>query len=213
MKKEEENTNIDVEGDNKKKNLEQNENIIKKVLEEQEIEEKKEVSVEQKLEEIEEKFARSLAEMENQRRRFEKEKNDAFDFGGFTFAKEILSIIDNLDHAKLSILNDGILKKNNDLNKFLENFNIIQKDIISIFKKNGIEQIDCLNKKFDPNFHQAMIEVENDDKEPGIVLNEIQKGFKMKDRLLRPSLVGVSKRKRKENDEKNQKSEENQEKK
>jgi len=164
-----------------------------------------------KIKDLEEKVVRSLAEMENQRRRFEKEKEDAFEFGGFVLAKESLGLIDNLDRAKTSILNDETFKKNKDLKKILENFEIVQKDLISIFKKNGIEQINCLNKKFDPNFHQAMLEIESETKEPGTVIQEIQKGFTMKGRLLRPSLVGITKTKtdQKDMDEVNQQTEEN----
>ena len=156
--------------------------------------------------------------MENQRRRFEKEKEEAFEFGGFYFAKETLALIDNLDRAKISISNDEIFKKNKDLPKILENLEIVQKDLVSIFKKNGIKQIDCLNKKFDPNFHQAMLEIEDTNKGPGIVVQEIQKGFVMKDRLLRPSLVGVTKtkndefKKDKDNNKIDKKNEENKEK-
>ena len=159
---------------------------------------------ENKLKDLEDKVIRLLADMENQRRRFEKEKDEAYDYGGFTFARELLAVIDNLDRAKISISNDEILKQNKDLPKFLENLEIIIKDITSIFKKNGIQEINSLNQKFDPNFHQAMMEIEDDNKEPGTVLQEIQKGFKMKERLLRPSLVGVSKKKMPEhkNDEK-----------
>ena len=161
-------------------------------------------SNEDKIKELEDKIIRSLAEMENQRRRFEKEKEDAYEFGGFVLAKESLSVIDNLDRAKTSILNDETFKNNKDLNKILENFEIVQKDLISVFKKNSIEQINCLNKKFDPNLHQAMLEIESENKEPGIVVQEIQKGFTIKGRLLRPSLVGITKSKSKEenNDEK-----------
>ena len=174
---------------------------------------------EEKIKTLEEKLIRTLAEMENQRRRFEKEKEEAFEFGGFYFAKETLALIDNLDRAKISISNDEIFKKNKDLPKILKNLEIVQKDLVSIFKKNGIEQIECLNKKFDPNFHQAMLEIEDINKEPGIVIQEIQKGFTMKDRLLRPSLVGVSKTKIKDDESKkdkdhnkiNKKNEENKE--
>ena len=155
-------------------------------------------SNEDKIKELEDKIIRSLAEMENQRRRFEKEKEDAYEFGGFVLAKESLSVIDNLDRAKTSILNDETFKNNKDLNKILENFEIVQKDLISVFKKNSIEQINCLNKKFDPNLHQAMLEIESENKEPGIVVQEIQKGFTIKGRLLRPSLVGITKNKSKE---------------
>ena len=147
---------------------------------------------EEKIKTLEEKLIRTLAEMENQRRRFEKEKEEAFEFGGFYFAKETLTLIDNLDRAKISISNDEIFKKNKDLPKILENLEIVQKDLVSIFKKNGIKQIDCINKKFDPNFHQAMLEIDDTSQEPGTVVQEIQKGYTMKDRLLRPSLVGVT---------------------
>ena len=152
-------------------------------------------SVENKLKSTEEKLLRTLAEMENQRRTFEKERHEAFEFGGLNFARESLAIIDNIDRAILSFKNDEKLKDNKDLDKIIEGIEIVKKDLISIFKKNGIEPIDCINKKFDPNFHQAMLEIENDNKETGIVLQEIQKGYMMKDRLLRPSLVGVTKKK------------------
>ena len=156
--------------------------------------EKIEISDEEKIKELEDKLVRSLAEMENQRRRFEKEKEDAFEFGGFAFAKESLSLIDNLERAKISLKNDEILKKNDSLKKILETFEVIEKDLLSIFKKNGIEPIQSLNQKFDPNFHQAMLEIEDQNKESGIVVQEIQKGYTMKERLLRPSLVGVTKK-------------------
>ena len=132
--------------------------------------------------------------MENHRRRFEKEKNEAFEFGGFNFARESLSLLDNVDRAIVSFKNDENLKKSKDLNKFIDGMEIIKKDLVSIFKKNGINSIDCINKKFDPNFHQAMLELEDNTKEAGIVIQEIQKGYMMKDRLLRPSLVGVTKK-------------------
>ena len=153
---------------------------------------------EEKLKSTQEKLLRSMAEMENQRRRFEKEKQEAFEFGGFNFAAESLSLIDNIDRAITSFKNDESLKNNKDLDKIIDGIEIVKKDLLSIFKKNGIELIECINKKFDPNFHQAMIEVENNTKEPGTVVQEIQKGYLMKDRLLRPSLVGVAK-KREEN--------------
>ncbi len=162
---------------------------------------KKEESPEEKLKTTQDKLLRTMAEMENQRRRFEKEKQEAFEFGGFNFAAESLSIIDNIDRAVVSFKNDENLKKNEGFDKILDGIEVIKKDLISIFKKNGIEPIECVNKKFDPNFHQAMLEVENDAKEPGIVVKEMQKGYMMKDRLLRPSLVGVSK-KREEKKEK-----------
>ena len=160
-----------------------------------EIEKKQEeITPEEKIVELEDKLARTFAEMENQRRRFEKEKEDAFEYGGFSFAKEALSLIDNLERSKHILENDEKLKNTEALNKTLEHLNIIKKDLISIFSKNNIKPIDCLNKKLDPNFHQAMIEIEDDQKEPGTIVQEIQKGFTIKDRLLRPSLVGVSKK-------------------
>ena len=152
---------------------------------------KEELNV-KKVKELEEKVLRTLAEMENQRRRFEKEREDAFEFGGFAFAKESLALIDNLERAKTSFTNDKKFKENRDPSKILEIFEILEKDLIAIFKRNNIEQIICLNKKFDPNFHQAMLEIDNTSKEPGTVVQEIQKGYTMKDRLLRPSMVGVT---------------------
>ena len=171
------------------------------------LEEKIELSIEEKLKELEDKLARTFAEMENQRRRFEKEKDDAFDYGGFTFAKEALNLIDNLARSKLILESDEVLKNTEALKKALEHFDIINKDLISIFTKNNIKPIDCLNKKLDPNLHQAMMEIEDDQKEPGTIVQEVQKGFMIKDRLLRPSLVGVSKKTEKKDD----KSEENKE--
>ena len=156
--------------------------------------EKEEISPEEKIKKLEDKLARTFAEMENQRRRFEKEKDDAFDYGGFSFAKEALNLIDNLERSKLSLENDEELKNNQSLKKISEHLEIIYKDTLSIFKKNNIEQIKSINEKLNPNFHQAMIEIEDDSKEPGTIVQEIQKGFLMKDRLLRPSLVGVSKK-------------------
>tara|TARA_B100000683_G_scaffold53228_1_gene50887 strand:- start:23 stop:655 length:633 start_codon:yes stop_codon:yes gene_type:complete len=173
-------------------------------------EEIKEPTLEEKIIELEDKVARTLAEMENQRRRFEKEKDDAFEYGGYSFAKEALSLIDNLERSKHILENDDKLKETEALNKTLEHLDIIKKDLISIFEKNNIKPIDCLNKKLDPNFHQAMMEVEDDTKEPGTIIQEIQKGFTIKDRLLRPSLVGVSKRISK-NEEKTSEIKENQE--
>ena len=149
---------------------------------------------EEKILELEDRLARTLAEMENQRRRFEKEKEEAFEYGGFSFAKEALSLIDNLERSKQILENDETLKNSEALKKMLEHFNIINKDLISIFSKNNIKQIESLNKKLDPNLHQAMIEIEDDQKEPGTIVQEIQKGFTIKDRLLRPALVGVSKK-------------------
>ena len=146
-----------------------------------------------KLEVIQEKLLRTMAEMENQRRRFEKEKQEAFEFGGFNFAQESLSLLDNIDRAIFSFKNDQNLKDNKELKIVLDGIEVIKKDLVSIFKKNGIEAIECINKKFDPNFHQAMLELEDNTKETGTVVQEIQKGYMMKNRLLRPSLVGVTK--------------------
>ena len=157
-------------------------------------EEIKELSPEEKILDLEDKLTRSFAEMENQRRRFEKEKEDAFDYGGFTLARETLNLIDNLERSKQSLENDESLKNTNALKKILEHIEIINKDLLSIFQKNNINPIDSINKKLDPNFHQAMIEIEDNQKEPGTIVQEIQKGFMIKDRLLRPSLVGVSKK-------------------
>ena len=158
------------------------------------------LSTEDKLKSTEEKLLRTLAEMENQRRRFEKERQEAFEYGGFNFARESLALLDNIDRAITSFKNDEKLKDNKDLDKILDGIEIVKKDLISIFKKSGIEPIDCINKKFDPNFHQAMLEIEDNNKEIGTVVQEIQKGFIMKDRLLRPSLVGVTKKGEKKSD-------------
>ena len=158
-------------------------------------EKKKELSIEEKLKETEEKLLRSLAEIENQRRRFEKEVKDAFEFGSYNFAKESLAILDNLHRAKDAIRNDEKLKSNKDLDNFLENIRVIEKDLISIFEKNRIKKLDTNNKKFDPNFHQAMSEIEDDQKDPGTILHEIQAGYMLGERLLRPALVSVSKKK------------------
>ena len=156
---------------------------------------KKEETPEEKLKVVEDKLLRLMAEMENQRRRFEKERQEAFEFGGFNFAKESLSLLDNIDRAIISFKNDDTLKNNKDLDKFIDGIEVVKKDLISIFKKNNIESIECLNQKFDPNFHQAMLEIEDNKKDSGIVIQEIQKGYMMNNRLLRPSLVGVSKKK------------------
>ena len=153
-----------------------------------------EVTPEEKIKELEDKLARTFAEMENQRRRFEKEKDDAFEYGGFSFARESLNLIDNFDRAKQSLENDEKIKGTDALLKTLEHLDIVKKDLISIFKKNNIEEILAVDKKLDPNLHQAMMEIEDDNKEAGTIVQEIQKGFKMKDRLLRPSLVAVSKK-------------------
>ena len=158
------------------------------------IEEVKELTPEEKILELEDKLARSFAEMENQRRRFEKEREDAFNYGGFAFAKETLNLIDNLERSKQILESDEILKNSEALKKTLEHFDIINKDMVSILSKNGIIPLVSIGKKLDPNFHQAMMEIDDDQKEPGTIVQEIQKGFMMKDRLLRPSLVGVSKK-------------------
>ena len=167
-----------------------------------------EKSPEEKLLELEDKLARTFAEMENQRRRFEKEKEEAFEYGGFAFAKEALNLIDNLERSKQILKIDETLKNSDALKKILEHLDIISTDLISVFSKSDIKPIDSLNKKLDPNFHQAMMEIEDDKKEPGTIVQEIQKGFTIKDRLLRPSLVGVSK-KSKNSGEKNQVNKEN----
>ena len=167
----------------------------------------KEVNLEEKILELEDKLARAFAEMENQRRRFEKEREDAFNYGGFAFAKETLNLIDNLERSKQILESDEVLKDSEALKKTLEHFDIINKDMVSILSKNGITPLDSIGKKLDPNFHQAMMEIDDDQKEPGTIIQEIQKGFMMKDRLLRPSLVGVSKK----TENKEEKSEENKE--
>ena len=175
------------------KNLSQDGDLKEKTVKKTSDAEKEE-STEDKLKKTQEKLLRSMAEMENQRRRFEKEKEEAFEFGGFNFARESLSLLDNIDRAISSFKNDEKLKDNKDLNKIIDGIDIVKKDLISIFKKNGIESIECINKKFDPNFHQAMLEIENSTKEPGTIIQEVQKGYMMKNRLLRPSLVGVTKK-------------------
>ena len=172
-------------------------------------EEIKEITPEEKIKELEDKVARAFAEMENQRRRFEKEKDDAFDYGGFSFAKEALNLIDNLERSKQILESDEALKDTDALKKTLEHFEIISKDMVSIFSKNGITPVISIGKKLDPNQHQAMMEIDDDQKEPGTIVQEIQKGFMMKDRLLRPALVGVSKKTNAQNDKKNEENEEN----
>ena len=193
----EQNSKTEENINNKTKSSENSEN--NKELKEKETE----LSPEDKIKELEEKLTRTLAEMENQRRRFEKEKDDAFEYGGFSFARESLNLIDNFDRAKQSLENDEKIKGSDALKKTLEHLDIVKKDLISIFKKNNIEEIVAVDKKLDPNLHQAMMEVEDNNKEPGTIVQEIQKGFKMKDRLLRPSLVAVSKKIEK-NDEKSE---------
>ena len=196
---------------NKTENSDQNEISSKKPdvdLEKKETKEKEEVqelTPDEKIKELEDKLTRTFAEMENQRRRFEKEKEDAFDYGGFVFAKETLNLIDNLERSKQILENDETLKNTEALKKTLEHFDIINKDMVSILSKNGITPVISIGKKLDPNLHQAMMEIEDDQKEPGTIVQEIQKGFMMKERLLRPSLVGVSKK----TEKKDEKSEEN----
>jgi molecular chaperone GrpE len=212
----EENLNQD---DNTKQSTEDNGNTEKPLKEDQTNINKDEMSAEatpeeteatpeEKIKELEDKLARTFAEMENQRRRFGKEKDDAFDYGGFTFAKEALNLIDNLERSKLILESDEALKETEALKKTLEHLEIINKDLVSIFTKNNIKPIDCLNKKLDPNLHQAMMEIEDDEKEPGTIIQEVQKGFMIKERLLRPSLVGVSKKKD-QKDEENKENKEN----
>ena len=195
MKKEENHNQNAKEKDSENINETATENEIKNPnLENQDVDKAHQQTPEEKLIELEDKLARTFAEMENQRRRFEKEKEDAFDYGGFTLAKEALNLIDNLERSKQVLESDETLKNTNGLKKILEHLDIINKDLISIFSKNNIKPIDSLNKKLNPNYHQAMIEIEDDQKEPGTIIQEIQKGFTIKDRLLRPSLVGVSKK-------------------
>ena len=182
-----------------------NEEIEENILENSDV--VKEITPEEKILELEDKVARAFAEMENQRRRFEKEREDAFSYGGFSFAKETLNLIDNLERSKQILASDEVLKDSEALKKTLEHFDIITKDMVSILSKNGITPLDSIGKKLDPNFHQAMMEIDDDQKEPGTIVQEIQKGFMMKDRLLRPSLVGVSKK----TEIKEEKSEENKE--
>ena len=188
--------------ENNKKDTEKAEEVKKDTLDK-----KTEVTVEQKLKETEEKLLRSLAEIENQRRRFEKEIKDAFEFGSFNFAKESLAILDNLNRAKIAIQNDEVLKSNKDLDKFLNNISIIEKDLISIFEKNRIVKIEAKGKKFDPNLHQAMTEIDDEKSDEGTVVQVIQSGYMMGERLLRPALVGVAKRKNSKNTEKEEKKE------
>ena len=199
---------------NKEENIKKNQksdedsNLEEAKLPDKNKEESKEKTVEEKLKTTEEKLLRSLAEIENQRRRFEKEIKDAFEFGSFNFAKESLAILDNLQRAKEAIKNDETLKINKDLDKFLENITIIEKDLISIFEKNNIKKIESLKKKFNPNFHQAMSEIEDDKADPGTILQEIQAGYLLGERLLRPALVGVSKKKSSKDQENKDKKEE-----
>ena len=176
------NTEENLEAENKQKTVEEKKEEIK------------ELTPEEKISELEDKVARIFAEMENQRRRFEKEKEDAFEYGGYSFAKEALSLIDNLDRSKHVLENDEKLKETEALKKIIDHLDVIKKDLLTVFEKNNIKPIDSLNKRLDPNLHQAMMEIEDDTKEPGTIIQEIQKGFTLKDRLLRPTLVGVSKK-------------------
>jgi molecular chaperone GrpE len=199
--------------DNENQNIQESESAS--IEQNQELKEKnekiKEISPQEKIEELEDKLARTFAEMENQRRRFEKERDDAFNYGGFAFAKETLNLIDNFERSKKILENDEVLKNTEALKKTIEHFDIIYKDMVSILSKNGIKPLDSIGKKLDPNIHQAMMEIEDDQKEPGTIVQEIQKGFMMKDRLLRPSLVGVSKKTEKKEEKKEEKSMENKE--
>ena len=176
---------------------------------ESEIKEVEKLTPEEELETLKDKLARTFAEMENQRRRFEKERDDAYEYGGYSFAKEALNLLDNLERSKVALENDEKLKDTDALKKIVDHLDIINDDMLSIFKKNNIEPIKSINEKLDPNLHQAMMEVEDDTKDPGTIVQEIQKGFMMKDRLLRPSLVGVSKKKAKEVEKEEQKDEKN----
>jgi len=207
MEKEENLNQDNIESETSNENNEADKKSDNNKEENKVVEEKKELTPEEKIKELEDKLARTFAEMENQRRRFEKEKDDAYEYGGFAFAKEALNLIDNFARSKLILESDDALKDTEALKKTLEHFDIINKDLISIFTKNNIKPIDCLNKKLDPNLHQAMMEIEDDQKEPGTIVQEVQKGFMIKDRLLRPSLVGVSKK----TEKKEEKREENKE--
>ena len=216
MEKEENqnNTPIDQNQELEKENTESKENLDSTNNQEtkQEVKEEiKEPTPKERIAELEDKVVRTFAEMENQRRRFEKEKEDAFEYGGYSFAKEALNLIDNLERSKHVLESDDKLKETEALNKTIEHLDIIKKDLISIFEKNNIKPIESLNKKLDPNFHQAMMEIEDNTKEPGTIIQEIQKGFTIKDRLLRPSLVGVSKKvtKKEEKTDENQENQEN----
>ena len=215
MEKEENQNNTPENHDQKlekenKKTVEDLDSVNEEETNQEVKEEIKEPTPDEKIAKLEDKVARTFAEMENQRRRFEKEKEDAFEYGGYSFAKEALNLIDNLDRSKHVLESDDKLKETEALKKTLEHLDIIKKDLISIFEKNSIKPIESLNKKLDPNFHQAMMEIEDDSKEPGTIIQEIQKGFTIKDRLLRPSLVSVSKKVIKK-DEKTEQNQENSE--
>ena len=196
------------EGESSEQNSEKK---ISQETEKKEQNEEKQITPDEEIADLKDKVARTFAEMENQRRRFEKEKDEAFEYGGFSFARETLNLLDNLERSKQTLENDETIKDKDTLKKLIDHIDIINKDMISIFKKNNIEPIKAINEKLDPNLHQAMMEVEDDTKDQGTIVQEIQKGFMMKDRLLRPSLVAVSKKKGQDK-EINQKSEENKEK-
>ena len=211
MEKEENQNNTDTKQSQELEKEEVNSDESSKEENKQELsQESKELTPEEKIIELEDKVTRTFAEMENQRRRFEKEKEDAYEYGGYSFAKEALNLLDNLERSKAVLENDDKLKDTEALKKIIEHLNIINNDMLSIFKKNNIEPIKSINERLDPNLHQAMMEVEDDAKEPGTIVQEIQKGFMMKDRLLRPSLVGVSKKKDKEEQKEGEKDEKNQ---
>ncbi|MDA7443937.1 nucleotide exchange factor GrpE [Candidatus Pelagibacter ubique] len=203
--------NINSENQNEevKESEAEEQNQVEQEISADKTEEAKEVTPEEKIKELEDKLTRTFAEMENQRRRFEKEKDDAFDYGGFSFAKEALNLIDNLERSKQILESDEVLKDTEALKKTLEHFEIISKDMMSIFSKNGITPVVSIGKKLDPNQHQAMMEIDDDQKEPRTIVQEIQKGFMMKDRLLRPALVGVSKKTKTPDDQKSEENKEN----
>ena len=213
MEKEKTKTDENNQSDLKNKVNDDQENISESDNNQDREKEENKLSPEEEIESLKDKLARTFAEMENQRRRYEKEKDEAFEYGGFSFARESLNLLDNLERSKISLENDEILKNTNALKKVVAHLDIINKDMLSILKKNNIEPIKSINEKLDPNLHQAMMEIEDDTKEPGTIVQEIQKGFTMKDRLLRPSLVGVSKKKSDKEPDNNKKDEENQEKK
>ena len=209
LEKKEENNNNQTEEINLSNDEDKSKNNGKDLDDKEQV---KEILPEEEIKNLKDKLARTFAEMENQRRRFEKEKDDAFEYGGFSFARESLNLLDNLERSKSSLENDEKLKSTETLKKVIEHLDIVNKDILSIFKKNNIEQIKSINEKLDPNLHQAMMEIEDDNKEPGTIIQEIQKGYMMKDRLLRPSLVGVSKKKLEKESNDNKKNQQNEEK-
>ncbi len=213
MEKEETKTDEKNQSDRKNKVNENQEEVLESDNNKGKDKEEKKLSPEEEIENLKDKLVRTFAEMENQRRRYEKEKDDAFEYGGFSFARESLSLLDNLERSKISLENDEILINTDALKKVVDHLDIINKDMLSILKKNNIEPIKSINEKLDPNLHQAMMEIEDDTKEPGTIVQEIQKGFMMKDRLLRPSLVGVSKKKNDKEPDNNKKDKENKEKK